>query len=127
VQRHLLHLPPPLLAVVVRLPGLRRYPVIDVTGEMLQAWQVAFNQAAADAVRTDAPFQTGDIARAGLAAVLALVERDYVVARRVDLTVVHLLSADEGLTLCCRRNPFELPRDDRVSINQHAVTCKGPS
>lgn len=52
--------------------------MIDVTDEMVRVWHDAFNQAAEEAVKADTPLtHTGDIARAALAAVLAIVERDY--------------------------------------------------
>lgn len=38
--------------------------------------------------------------------------------------VVHGTPTD-GLTPCCRRTPFELPRDDRMTSDAEAVTCSG--
>lgn len=56
---------------------------IEPTDEMVRAWRDGMNVAAAAAVKARAPLsQTGDIARAGLAAVFALLERDYEVTPR---------------------------------------------
>jgi hypothetical protein len=52
--------------------------VIDPTDEMLVAWRDAMKAAAADAVKAGEPLgRSQEIARAGLVAVLAIVERDY--------------------------------------------------
>jgi hypothetical protein len=52
--------------------------MIEPTDEMLVAWRDAMKAAAAEAVRVGAPLgRSQEIARAGLAAVLAVVERDY--------------------------------------------------
>lgn len=29
----------------------------------------------------------------------------------------------KSLTPCCRRSPFELPRDDRITLETRLVTC----
>ena len=39
----------------------------------------------------------------------------------------HCPGEDEGLTLCCRRPPFELPRDDWITLKIALVTCEGVS
>jgi hypothetical protein len=31
----------------------------------------------------------------------------------------------ESVTLCCGRNPFELPRADRMTLDPLTVTCRG--
>lgn len=52
--------------------------MIEPTDEMLIAWRNAMKAAAAEAVKAGAPLgRSQEIARAGLAAVLAIVERDY--------------------------------------------------
>lgn len=63
--------------------------MIDSTDEMLVAWRDAMKAAAADAVKAGEPLgRSQEIARAGLAAVLALVERDYeIVPQRPRLRV----------------------------------------
>jgi hypothetical protein len=54
--------------------------VIEPTDEMLIAWRDAMKAAAADAVKAGEPLgRSQEIARAGLAAVLAIVERDYAI------------------------------------------------
>lgn len=51
--------------------------MIEPTDEMLNAWRDAMKAAAAEAVRAGEPLgRSQDVARAGLAAVLAIVERD---------------------------------------------------
>jgi hypothetical protein len=57
--------------------------VIEPTDEMIDAFRAAFNQAATDRAASGASFIEGsEITRAGLAAVLAIVERDYEVLPR---------------------------------------------
>jgi hypothetical protein len=57
--------------------------VIEPTDEMLVAWRDAMAAKAAELVSAGAPLGSSkEVARAGLAAVLALVERDYTIARR---------------------------------------------
>lgn len=57
--------------------------MIEPTDEMIIAWRNAMKAAAAEAVKAGAPLgRSQEIARAGLAAVLAIVERDYAVERR---------------------------------------------
>ena len=52
--------------------------MIEPTDEMIDAFRRAFNQKATDLAATGASFLEGaDITRAGLAAVLAIVERDH--------------------------------------------------
>jgi len=58
-----------------------------------------------------------------LAAVLAIVERDYEVRERV---VVHLATKGDGHVHCYGRTPFELPRGDRTTLDPHGFNCAGP-
>jgi hypothetical protein len=52
--------------------------VIEPTDEMLVAWRDAMKAAAADAVKAGEPLgRSQEVARAGAAAFLAIVERDY--------------------------------------------------
>ncbi len=94
--------------------------MIEVSDEMLGAWHNAFNRAAEEAVKDSKPYGTGDIARAALAAVLAIVERDYDVRPKGS---VHLILPGLGVTACCKRTPFELPGFDRITTDMHAATC----
>lgn len=43
----------------------------------------------------------------------------------VAVETVHL-SRGGGVTVCCRRTLFELPRDERTTTDPMAVTCEGP-
>lgn len=53
--------------------------MIEPTDEMIIAWRNAMKAAAAEAVKAGAPLgRSQEIARAGLAAVLAIVERDLI-------------------------------------------------
>jgi hypothetical protein len=52
--------------------------------------------------------------------------RDRVAAETRE--VVHGCPPDgSGLTTCCGRTPFELPRVDRMSTDPAAVTCTPPA
>jgi hypothetical protein len=33
---------------------------------------------------------------------------------------------DEGLMPCCERTPFEVPEDDRMTLDPEQVTCGRP-
>ena len=37
--------------------------------------------------------------------------------------VVHLMRDEQGLTACCVRTPFELPRTDRMTFDPALRTC----
>lgn len=38
---------------------------------------------------------------------------------------VHLIADGEAVTSCCGRTPFELPRTDRMTVDQALATCTG--
>jgi len=79
--------------------------VIEPTDEMVTAWRDAMAKAARDAVQRGAPLSsTREIARAGLAAVLAIVERDYAIRPR-------------------RSPPTE---DPRCGVSRHGRKCELP-
>ncbi|WIM97824.1 hypothetical protein ACTOB_001378 [Actinoplanes oblitus] len=39
-------------------------------------------------------------------------------------SAVHFIGTDMGVTSCCRRTPFELPRGDRLTDDPWASTCR---
>jgi hypothetical protein len=78
--------------------------VIDPTDEMLVAWRDAMKAAAADAVKAGEPLgRSQEVARAGLAAVLAVVERDYDVRPARQSLPPCGTEGPDGLR--CERNP----------------------
>lgn len=41
--------------------------------------------------------------------------------------VIHMCPpVGHGYTNCCGKTPFELPRDDRLTLDPGEVTCTGP-
>lgn len=40
-----------------------------------------------------------------------------------DVPTIHIMAG--GLTTCCAREPYELPRIDRTTNHANLVTCKG--
>lgn len=60
----------------------------------------------------------------GLAAVLAIVERDYDVRPR---EVVHLAVKGDSHVHCCGTELLYLPRGHRWTTDPHGATCTGPS
>jgi hypothetical protein len=40
-------------------------------------------------------------------------------------SLVHYVPFGSGITSCCRRTPFELPRTDRLTSVPGDVTCRG--
>jgi hypothetical protein len=91
--------------------------VIEPTDEMIDAYR--------DAVRRGGD-SVDDIRREGIAAVLAIVERDYRTEPRPPWErVVHLLTAGDEFVHCCGREIADLPDGERTTLNPHGVTCKG--
>jgi hypothetical protein len=37
---------------------------------------------------------------------------------------IHGMERNTGLTACCGKTPFELPRMDRLTVDMDKVTCK---
>jgi hypothetical protein len=70
-----------------------------------------------------------DLARAELASACAELEqlRAAVATASSPSTITHLCPADgEALTPCCRRTPFELPQEDRMTlVDTGQVNCQG--
>jgi hypothetical protein len=105
--------------------------VIEPTDEMVEAygravWPTPRSKSDAETTRARR--------RAGLAAVLAIVERDRCMQPRGHADqplaappIVHLAIRGDGHVHCCGRTPFELPAGDKVTLDQYDVTCKGPS
>lgn len=94
--------------------------MIEPTDEMIRAFDLAM---------TDVCLEE-DETRRGLAAVLALVERDYAVLPKnwvVESEAVHLINDEDGVTRCCGRTLFELPHGERCTHRPSLRTCRGPS
>jgi hypothetical protein len=53
-------------------------------------------------------------------------DRERRIARvAVTISTVHASpTEDSGVTTCCDRSPFELPRTDRMTVNAALVTCR---
>jgi hypothetical protein len=82
--------------------------VIEVTGEMKTAFRAAQERRAAELVAEGAPLGAHDILDQGLAAVLAVVKRDYRVEPRPPLE----RGGMADLYDCCAAAPTEPHRDD---------------
>jgi len=104
--------------------------VIEPTDEMLAAFLAAWdrenriiNESAGEYV------ETGARDRAGLAAALAIVERNYyVVGPRPQWKPdarTHLMPDWAEATLCCGRPPDELPHGERFTHLRAHLTCRG--
>lgn len=87
--------------------------MIEPTEEM-----VAFAQAATCGAEAD------ECIRAAIAAVLAIVERDYVVRPHV---VVHQAVKGDSHVHCCGTELLDLPRGHRWTTDPHGATCRGAS
>lgn len=60
----------------------------------------------------------------GLAAALAVVERDHDVRPK---PVVHVGVKGDMHVHCCGMDVFDLPNEDDLTLDPHGVTCKGPT
>lgn len=99
--------------------------MIEPTDEMVRAfgkvWRERYQFGAATQL---------DATRDGLAAVLTIVERDYVIGpprvTPIDPDApVHLVGGG-STTLCCGRTMFELPHSHRCTAREDLRTCRGP-
>lgn len=86
---------------------------MKVTDEMI----AAFEDAAWEKPIKFGGIEMGDNS-AGIAAVLAIIERDHLIKE-----VVHLVRPNQGTTACCGRTPFELSRNDRFTADLQATSC----
>ena len=99
--------------------------LVDVTEEMVEAFEDAGTLRGYGGQMEDV--------RAGLAAVLAIVERDYDVRQTVERDydvrkiVVHLGTRGDWHLHCCGMDIGDMGDCDTLTLDPHGVTCKGPS
>lgn len=103
--------------------------MIEPTAEMIAAFDQAVDRYHGRPYR---PFQA-EVMRDALAAVLAIVERDYTIrprrkpsSDRAPEPVVHQLTPGDEFVHCCGRR-LAYVYGEHATLNPHAVTCRGPS